>query len=206
MVNQNCFGCGKLLDSGENKKRRRLLSSPSLSLHLKTLSSLAVAADSGVDTGSLNTGYICRSCVGLIEKYHQLHKQLSNNFSGAISHIPQLTTQSEAPEASTSTLCSQPGSHETETSHQLQSMELASTPLSTDTGSQTLQAEPSSPSQSLETLHAVPSGPSQSLETLHAERSGSYQSLETSNQSTSPTLTVCSVIIIDLFTKIKINL
>ncbi len=155
-------------------------SSWGLSLHLKTLSSLAVAADSGVDTGSLNTGYIFRSCVGLIEKYHQLHKQLSNNFSGAISHIPRLTTQSEAPEASTSTLCSQPGSHETETGQQLQSIELASTPLSTDTGRQTLQAETS--------------GPSQSLETLHAERSGSYQSLETSNQSTSPALTVSSVI------------
>ncbi len=87
--------------------------------------------------------------MGLIEKYHQLHKQLSNNFSGAILHISRLTTQSEAPEASTSTLCCQPGSHETETGQQLQNMELGSTPLSTDTGSQTLQAEPSSPSQSL---------------------------------------------------------
>ena len=88
MDSQNCFGCGKLLASGESKKRRRFLSSPSLQTHLQTLSSLA--ADHEVNLGMLHTGYICRSCVGLIEKYQQLHKQLSNNFSGALPHLPKL--------------------------------------------------------------------------------------------------------------------
>ena len=67
MDKQNCFGCGKKLDSGENKKRRRLLSSSNLSSHLKTLSSLAMAADSAIDIDKLNAGYICRTCVGLMD-------------------------------------------------------------------------------------------------------------------------------------------
>ena len=84
MDNQNCFGCGKLLISGETKKRRRLLSCPSLKTHLETLSSF------GVDCNMMQAGYICRSCVSLIEKYQQLHKTLSNNLSKALPYLPKL--------------------------------------------------------------------------------------------------------------------
>ena len=88
MDNQNCFGCGKVLIYGETKKRRRLLSCPSLKLHLETLSSLA--DNNGVYFNMMQAGYICRSCMSLIEKYQQLHKTLSNNFSKALPYLPKL--------------------------------------------------------------------------------------------------------------------
>ena len=38
----------------------------------------------------MQAGYICRNCVGLIEKYQQLHKILSNNLSKAVPYLPKL--------------------------------------------------------------------------------------------------------------------
>ena len=96
MEGQNCFGCGKLLDSGEDKKRRRLLSNLSLATHLQTLCKFIAEQGPGtgsiedgeVDISKLHTGYICRSCVVLVDKYQQLQKQLSNNLSGCYPKYP----------------------------------------------------------------------------------------------------------------------
>lgn len=147
MDKQNCFGCGKKLDSGENKKRRRLLSSSNLSSHLKTLSSLAMAADSAIDIDKLNAGYICRTCVGLMDKYQELHKQLSNNFFGAIPHLPKLHAPFGSTDQSTST--SHSLSRYSETSQHGQ--EFASISTYTEKESQTLCAESTSQSLSLDT-------------------------------------------------------
>lgn len=143
MDNQNCFGCGKLLASGENKKRRRLLSSPSLETHLQTLSSLA--ADHGVDLSMLHTGYICRSCVGLMEKYQQLHKQLSNNLSGALPHMPKLSIAAGLDSQSTEAVSQ---SRSTEAVSQSSSTEAVSLSKSTEVVSQSSSTEAVSQSRS----------------------------------------------------------
>ena len=88
MDNQNCFGCGKLFISKETKKRRHLLSCSSLKTHLETL--FCLADNNGVDFNMMQAGYICRSCVSLIEKYQQLHKTLSNNLSKALPYLLKL--------------------------------------------------------------------------------------------------------------------
>ena len=91
MESQNCYCCGKILSEGEEKKRRRLLSNPKLQAILQTLTSLI--AEFGcveeVDVGKLCTGYICRVCFGLVEKYQKLHQQLNTSLSGAFPFLPK---------------------------------------------------------------------------------------------------------------------
>ena len=91
MESQNCYCCGKILSEGEEKKRRRLLSNPKLQAILQTLTSLI--AEFGcveeVDVGKLCTGYICRVCFGLVEKYQKLHQQLNTSLSRAFPFLPK---------------------------------------------------------------------------------------------------------------------
>ena len=67
--------------------------------HLQILSSLAAELGSvhghEVDIGMLHTGYICRSCLGLVEKYLKLQKQLSNNMSGAFLVLPKVAVATD---------------------------------------------------------------------------------------------------------------
>ena len=144
MDNQNCFGCGKLLISGETKKRMRLLSCPSLKTHLETLSSLA--DNNGVDFNMMQGGYICRRCVSLIEKYQQLHKTLSNNLSKALPYLPKVPIAAgmdnqlgqSSPSRST----------QTEGVSQSLSMKAGNPSLSTDVGGQSISTEVGSQSRS----------------------------------------------------------
>ena len=95
--NPNCYGCGKLLTGGEEKKRARARAS--LHTHLQTLSSLAAELGSvhghEVDIEMLHTGYICRSCLRLVEKYIKLQKQLSNNMTGAFLVLPKVAVATD---------------------------------------------------------------------------------------------------------------
>ena len=42
-----------------------------------------------VDVGKLCTGYICRVCFGLVEKYQKLHQQLNISLSRAFPFLPK---------------------------------------------------------------------------------------------------------------------
>ena len=65
-----------------------MLSNPGLQNSLSTLSLLASEVNRYVDTERLRSGYVCRQCAGLLEKYEQLHKQLISNLSNAIPILP----------------------------------------------------------------------------------------------------------------------
>lgn len=76
----NCICCAKNL-SGEEEKRRRLLSNPNMQPVLESATSMIIeflgsVEGVAVDLAKLHAGYICRSCVGLVEKYQELHQQL----------------------------------------------------------------------------------------------------------------------------------
>ena len=75
------------------------MASPSLHTHLQILSSLSAELgsvhDHEVDIGILRTGYICKSCLGLVEKYLKLQKQLSNNMSGAFMVLPKVAVATD---------------------------------------------------------------------------------------------------------------
>ena len=105
-----------------------MLSSPSLKTHLETLSSLE--DNNGVDLNMMKAGYICRICVGLIEKYQQLHKTQSNNLSKAVPYLPKLPitagTDNQSGQSSPSR------STQTEGVSQSLSMKVGSPSLSTD--------------------------------------------------------------------------
>ena len=86
-----CYCCGDDLSCGENKKRRRILSKASkASEACKTLISLVhgVVKSRVVDTSRLHTGYVCRNCLGLLERYQNLQKQLEHNIRTALQVLP----------------------------------------------------------------------------------------------------------------------
>ena len=158
MDNHNCFGCGKLLISGETKKRRRLLSCPSLKTHLETLSSLA--DNNGVDFNMMQAGYICRSCVSLIEKYQQLHKTLSNktlsnNLSNALPYLPKLPIAAGMDNQSGQSSPSR--STQTEGVSQSLPMKVGNSSLSRDVGGQSISTDVSSQSSSPALMVSWPS-------------------------------------------------
>ena len=144
IMDNQCFGCGKLLISGETKKRRLLLSCPSLKTHLEILSSLA--DNNGVDFNMMQAGYICRNCVSLIEKYQQLHKTLSNNLPKALPYLPKLPIATG--------MDNQPGqsspsrSTQTEGVSQSLSMRVGNSSFSTDIGGQYISTDVGSQSRS----------------------------------------------------------
>ena len=76
------------MSEGEEKKRRRLLSNPMLQAILQLITELGCMEE--VDVGKLHTGYICRVCFGLVEKYQKLHQQLNISLSRAFSFLPKM--------------------------------------------------------------------------------------------------------------------
>ena len=139
MDKQNCFGCGKLLIIKETKRRRRLfMPQPDL----ETLSSLA--DNIGVDYNMLQAGYICISCVSLIEKYQQLHKTLRNNLSKAVPYLPKLPIAAGMDNQSGQS--SPPKQRESVSPYPRRS--IGSPSLSTDVGGQSISTEVGSQSRS----------------------------------------------------------
>lgn len=92
MESENCNCCGKVLSVGEEKKRRRLLSNPNLQTVYQTLTSLIaeLSCVEEIDVAKVHTGYICRGCVGLVEKYQNLHRELSSKLSAALPSLPKM--------------------------------------------------------------------------------------------------------------------
>lgn len=90
-----CYCCGDDLSSGEKKKRRRPLSSPDLKGGLGILITFASEEQSAIDVSRLHTGYVCRSCAGLLERYESLHQQISDKIKTAIPRLPSLAAASE---------------------------------------------------------------------------------------------------------------
>jgi hypothetical protein len=96
---QKCYLCGT---SKEDKKRRSRLSNPDLQGHLQRLASLINEVSSGVDTGKLQEGYGCKSCISSLDKYDQLHKKFCTNLCNAIPVLPKTSTSTVAGITSTS--------------------------------------------------------------------------------------------------------
>ena len=93
----NCYCCGDDLTFGEKKKRRRLLSKSSMQGIVRTLASL-VCMESNVndiDIPKLHTGYLCRNCLELLERYQSLQQQLRSTIKAALPTLPRLPDQVE---------------------------------------------------------------------------------------------------------------
>ena len=81
----NCYCCGDDLSSGEKKKRRRPLSSAGT---LQTPITLTSEQQRTIDVSKLHTGYVCRSCAGLLERYASLYQQIKDNIKAALPVLP----------------------------------------------------------------------------------------------------------------------
>jgi hypothetical protein len=84
----NCYCCGDDLSSGEKKKRRRPLSSADMQRTLQTLITLTSEQQRTIDVSKLHTGYVCRSCAGLLERYASLYQQIKDNIKAALPVLP----------------------------------------------------------------------------------------------------------------------
>ena len=80
-----CSGCGKDVSTQQEKKQRILLSGRSVQYVLQTSKDFIgklQGTQERLDAG--DGGYICRSCVRLIERYNSLRGELSNNVMQAL--------------------------------------------------------------------------------------------------------------------------
>lgn len=89
----NCYCCGDDLSNGEKKKRRRPLSSPDLQGALQLLISLISEQQGAIDVSKLHSGYVCRKCVGLLQRYASLHQQISDSIKAAIPILPSVDAE-----------------------------------------------------------------------------------------------------------------
>ena len=64
---------------------------------LQNLTALIVAQCSEVDHTKLHTGYICRICVALLEKYHSTLKNLGANLTTALPILPKTLSSNPLP-------------------------------------------------------------------------------------------------------------
>ena len=68
------------------------MSNPKLQAILQTLTSLIaeLGCVEEVDVGKLHTGYICRVCFRLVEKYQKLHQHLNTSLSRDFPFLPKM--------------------------------------------------------------------------------------------------------------------
>ena len=87
----NCCCCGDDLTFGEKKKRRRPLSKSSMQGIVQTLASLVCMESnvSDIDIPKLHTGYLCRNCLELLERYQSLQQQLRSTIKAALPTLPK---------------------------------------------------------------------------------------------------------------------
>ena len=97
-LGEDCYCCGKVLTSDRERKRRRLLSNSNLSDVLGCFTTLVSSSYPSVDTSKLKTGYACRNCVGLLQKYKQVQEQIACNLQSALATLPKVSV----PEAASS--------------------------------------------------------------------------------------------------------
>ena len=80
-----CSGCGRDVSTQQEKKQRRLLSGHSIQDVLQTLKNFIVELQVSPEMlDGVDGGYICRSCVRLIERYNSVHGELSKNILQAL--------------------------------------------------------------------------------------------------------------------------
>ncbi len=84
-VIEYCSGCGKDVSTQQEKKQRRLLSGRNVRYVLQTLKDFIGKLQGTQERlDAVDGGYICRSCVRLIERNNSLHGELSNNVTQAL--------------------------------------------------------------------------------------------------------------------------
>ncbi len=72
-MDEHCSCCGKDVSSAREKKQRRLLSSCTLQTVLQTLSTFICKLQRNQNfLEDVSNGFICRPCVRLIERYHEV--------------------------------------------------------------------------------------------------------------------------------------
>ena len=83
LVMEICCSCGKDTSVLAEKKQRRLLCSSTTQTVLETLICfIRRLQNSEVDSETISNGFICRSCVRLIERYQVLYAEVENNVKG----------------------------------------------------------------------------------------------------------------------------
>ncbi len=100
-----CSSCGKDVSTQQEKKQRRLLSGHALQSVYQTLKDfIGKVQGNQENTGEIAGGYICRSCVRLIERHNSLSDELCHNVRKALSVLqgtnsalvqPMLVTQTQ---------------------------------------------------------------------------------------------------------------
>ena len=78
-IMEYCNGCGKDTSCQQEKKRRRLLSSTGLRTVLHTLKKFYSDLTQESMEELLPRGFICRSCLRVIERYNSVHQEVLSN-------------------------------------------------------------------------------------------------------------------------------
>ncbi len=122
MTLRHCYCCGKSVTDGEEKKRRRLLTSMQVCIWkentdkvvytsycyflqdaLQLLTDIIVAKHPEIDQTSLQGGYVCRNCASLLEKHHGILKDIEERLTTALSILPKISVPAQTPISEQST-------------------------------------------------------------------------------------------------------
>ena len=93
-IMEYCNGCGKDISCQQEKKRRRLLSSTGLRPVLHALKKFYSDLTQESMEELLPGGFICRSCVRVIERYNSVHQEVLSNMKEVL-RIARSELQSE---------------------------------------------------------------------------------------------------------------
>ena len=90
------------MSNPEEKHERRSLSSVSSQTLLATLATFVkkLQGDLQVDHSALRKGYICRSCMRLVLRYHAVQEELIQNINKALPLLPIVGTALQCDESS----------------------------------------------------------------------------------------------------------
>ena len=102
-IMEYCNGCGKDISCQQEKKRRRLLSSTGLRPVLHTLKKFYSDLTQESMEQLLPGGFICRSCVRVIERYNSVHHEVLSNMKEVL-RIARSELQSEQVDSARSQL------------------------------------------------------------------------------------------------------
>ncbi len=106
MTLRHCYCCGKSVTDGEEKKRRRLLTSMQVCIWkentdkvvytsycyflqdaLQLLTDIIVAKHPEIDQTGLQGSYVCRNCASLLEKHHGILKDIGGAINYSIIYL-----------------------------------------------------------------------------------------------------------------------
>lgn len=81
---ENCNGCGRDVSTKQEKKQRRLLSSCTVQGVVQTLRTFICKVQRNQEGLEDTNGFICRSCVRLLERYNQVNEEVLSNVVKAL--------------------------------------------------------------------------------------------------------------------------